>query len=63
MAIELDIEVANGITLATLKENMEYLKKELDEHRNGAWMHPEDAYNSEFVLIPALTILIDYYGG
>ena len=60
---EIDYEVADRITLLSLKDNLEYLKKELKEHREGAYMHPEDAYNSEFKLIPALELLIHFYGG
>ena len=61
--LTIDWETADRITVATLKDQFEYLKKELDAHRGGAWMHPEDAYNSEFVYLPALKVLINYYGG
>jgi hypothetical protein len=62
--IELDFETADKITLLTMKEQLGYLKKELkNHHKKGTWMHPEDVYNSEHVLIPALEVLIDYYGG
>jgi hypothetical protein len=64
MAIELDFETADRITVLNMKEQVGYLKEELKKHlEEGNWMHPEDVYNSEHVLIPALEVLIDYYGG
>ena len=62
MQFEIDIETADRITLLALKDNREYLKKELKRHRKGEWMHPEDVvYNTQ--LLEALKIVIDYYGG
>ena len=59
---EIDIETADRITLLALKDNREYLKKELKRHRKGEWIHPEDVvYNTQ--LLEALKIVIDYYGG
>jgi hypothetical protein len=64
MAIELDFETADRITVLNMKEQVGYLKEELKKHlEEGSWMHPEDVYKSEHVLIPALEVLIDYYGG
>ena len=62
--IELDWETADRITLLVLKDQLKYLKEELRQHQeDGQYMHPEDAYNSAFKLIPSLEILIHYYGG
>ena len=62
--ITLPFEVADGITLATLQEQHSYLKEELRAHlEDGKYLHKEDAYNSQFKLIPALELLIDYFGG
>lgn len=59
---EIDIETVDRITLLALKDQKEYLKKELKRHRRGEWMHPEDVvYNTQ--LLEALKIVIDYYGG
>ncbi len=59
---EIDIETVDRITLLALKDQKEYLKKELKRHRKGEWMHPEDVvYNTQ--LLEALKIIIDYYGG
>ena len=62
--ITIPFEVADGITLATLQEQHSYLTKELRAHlEDGKYLHKEDAYNSQFKLIPALELLIDYFGG
>ena len=59
---EIDIETVDRITLLALKDQKEYLKRELKRHRKGEWMHPEDVvYNTQ--LLEALKIIIDYYGG
>ena len=57
-------EVADGITLATLKEQLTYLSEEVRSHlEEGKYMHPEDYHNSMTKLIPALETLIPYFGG
>jgi len=62
--LELDYETADRITVLSLKDQLGYLKEELRLHlEEGQYLHPEDAYKSEHVLIPALETLIDYYGG
>lgn len=62
--LTIPFEVADGITLATLQDQLSYLKEELRAHlEDGKYLHKEDAYNSQFKLIPALELLIDYFGG
>lgn len=62
--LTIPFEVADGITLATLQDQHSYLKEELRAHlEDGAYLHSEDAYNSQFKLIPALECLIAYFGG
>ena len=57
-------EVADGITLATLKDQLGYLKEELRLHvEEGQYMHPEDYHKSMTELIPSLETLIPYFGG
>jgi hypothetical protein len=57
-------EVADGITLATLQDHLDYLREELRDHReNGVYMHPNDVLNSEEKYIPALKIVIRFFGG
>jgi hypothetical protein len=61
--LTIPFEVADGIVLASLKEQLKFLKKELKDYEAGSWMHPEDADKSRNELIPSLKILIEYYGG
>jgi hypothetical protein len=60
--LEIDFDTADRITLLNLKDQRMYLKKELKEHTEGKWLHPEDVVrNAE--IITALNLLIPYYGG
>ena len=62
--LEIPYEVADGITLATLQDHLEYLEQELKDHlENGKWMHPEDVIKSREEYIPALKVLIKFFGG
>ena len=62
--ILLDFDVADRIVLASMQDQLKYLKKELKDFKKGKqYMHPDDAFNSEFKFIPALETLINYYGG
>jgi len=62
--IEIDYEVADRITLASLREHLSYLQKEVQDHETkGSYMHPEDYHDSKINLIPSLETLIKYYGG
>jgi hypothetical protein len=62
--LTIPFEVADGIVLASMIEQHGYLKQELKDHlEKGQYMHPEDFYNSTHDIIPALEILIKYYGG
>jgi len=57
-------EVADNITLATLQDQLKYLREEIRTHvEEGRYLHPEDYHNSMTRLIPALEVLIPYYGG
>ena len=69
--ITLDGEAADRITVLALKEQRDYLKKELsdwkknpktDTNPGGYWLHPEDvAINTR--MVEALTTVIKYFGG
>jgi hypothetical protein len=69
--ITLDGDAADRITVLNLKEQRDYLKKELsdwkknpktDTNPGGYWLHPEDvAINTR--MVEALTTVIKYYGG
>lgn len=57
-------EVADGITLACLQDQLGYLKEEIRSHtKDGTYMHPEDYHRSMTQYIPALELLIPYFGG
>lgn len=60
---QLPWEAVDLIVLAALKEQREYLRTELYNHKvNGAWMHPHDVLiNQE--LIEHLDALVHHYGG
>lgn len=60
--LEIDYETADRITLLTLKDQRKYLKKELDDFKEGHYLHPEDVANN-IKLIAALDVIIPYYGG
>ena len=62
--IEIPWEVADGITLATLKDQLESAEKSLRQYeKKKSWMHPEDVVNYRENLIPALKTIIHYFGG
>jgi len=62
--LEIDFETADRITLACLKDQLKYLKEEVRLHvEEGQYLHPEDYHKSMTQLIPALELLIPYYGG
>lgn len=57
-------EVSDGITLATLQDSLQMMQEEIRRHvEEGSYMHPEDYHHSMTKYIPALELLIEYYGG
>lgn len=60
--LEIDYDTADRITLLVMKEQLNYLRKELDDFKEGEWLHPEDVANN-IKIIAALELLIPYYGG
>jgi hypothetical protein len=60
--LEIDSETADHIALITLKEQRQYLKKELRNFKKGEYLHPEDVVNNTR-LVQALDLVIKYYGG
>lgn len=60
--LQIDFETADRITLLTLKEQRQYLKKELARFKKGEYLHPEDVVNNTR-MIEALNLVIKYYGG
>jgi hypothetical protein len=60
--IRLDFDTADRITLLVLQDQLKYLRKELEDFKEGKWLHPEDVANN-IKIIAALELLIPYYGG
>ena len=60
--ITLDFDTADRITLLVLKDQLKYLRKELEDFKNGKWVHPEDVVRNAEIIV-ALELLIPYYGG
>ena len=60
--LEIDYDTADRITLLVLKDQLKYLRKDLEDFKEGKWLHPEDVTNN-IKLIAALELLIPYYGG
>jgi hypothetical protein len=69
--MKIPYEIADSITLTTLKFQRKLLKKELkrwkenpqtDENPDGYWMHPEDV-GKNTRMIGTLTEVILYFGG
>ena len=60
--ITLDFDTADKITLLVLKDQLKYLRKELEDFKNGKWVHPEDVVRNAEIIV-ALELLIPYYGG
>lgn len=56
-------EVTDGIALATLQNHYSYLMEETRLHvQEGKYLHRDD-YLHNMELIPALQLLIKYFGG
>lgn len=60
--LELDYDTADRITLLVLTDQLRYLQKELDDFKDGKWLHPEDVANN-IKIIAALELLISYFAG
>lgn len=62
MKFEIDCEVADRITLLNLEDHLRQTTLDLQNYEDGVWMHPEDVAQAHR-LIPALKLLIHYFGG
>jgi len=57
-------EVADGITVACMQDQLKYLIEETRLHvEEGKYLHPEDYHNNVVKYIPALKLPIGYFGG
>jgi hypothetical protein len=60
--LQIPYEVADLITLETLKASRKLLKEDMRDHKEEAtYMHPEDYANNKNYL-KAMKVLIAYYG-
>ena len=56
----IDFHTADKITHFCLKDHLEYLTKEMEDYKNGGWMHPEDVgFNQN--LITYISYLLEHY--
>jgi len=60
--VELDGETTDRITLLTLKEHRNFFVKEMEEFKNGKYLHPEDVAKN-IKLTEAINLLINEYFG
>jgi hypothetical protein len=60
--LSIDFDTADRITLLVLKDQLKYLQKDLEDFKEGKWLHPDDV-TGNIKLIAALELLIPYYGG
>jgi len=60
--ITIDFDTADRITLLVLKDQLKYLRKELEDFKNGKFLHSEDVVRNAEIIV-ALELLIPYYGG
>lgn len=60
--LSIDFDTADRITLFVLEDQLKYLRKELEDFKEGKYLHPEDVTRN-IKLIAALELLIPYYGG
>lgn len=59
--INIDGEIADGITVLNLKEHRDYLAKELEGYENGQWLHPDDVVMSKQT-VSAIGAVLEYFG-
>lgn len=62
-SLEIDWDAADRITLAVLVDHLKLLREEIRaKDEDGSYMHPVDYTKAKEELIPALKVLIPYYG-
>lgn len=59
--LEIDVETADRITVITLKEQRNYLKKELANFKKGEYLHPEDVSGNQ-IMVHHLDAVIKHFG-
>lgn len=60
----LSYEAADAVTLLVMQDQLKLLKRSVKDHlKKGEYMHPDDLVQNQTVLIPALKVLVHYFGG
>lgn len=60
--LELDFDVADRITLLTLKSYRNDIKKEIKRYKQGEYVHPNDVA-ADIKRVEALDLIIKDFGG
>jgi hypothetical protein len=60
--IELDFETADRIAVLVLKKYRKYLQKDLDDFKNGEYLHSEDVAEN-IKAVEALNLIIKHFDG
>lgn len=64
VGLTIPYDVADNITKITLIDHLNYLREEVRLHvEQGKYMHPEDYQSHTVKLIPALELVVDFFGG
>lgn len=58
--LDLEYEIANKITIATLKDYIGVMEEQLEDHRNGAYMHEDDVRHSKKQIKRIMKVLKDF---
>ena len=58
--LEIDYEMADKITVATLNDYCESLEKSLEEHKSGGWMHEDDVVHANKMIQAIKFVLKDF---
>lgn len=58
--VSIDKEASDEITVLNLKDYKIYLKKELKDHKNGVYLHPDDVVHNAKMIEAIDFVLRDY---
>jgi hypothetical protein len=58
---QIDYETVDRITVCGLQDYKDSLEKQIQNHANGGWMHPEDVEHSH-KMIEALKFVLKDFG-
>ena len=58
--VSIDKEAADEATVLTLKDYKIYLKKELKDHKNGGYLHPDDVIHNAIMIEAIVFVLRDF---